>query len=49
MMAEEHVTIKKSTYNKILVGLVAVMVAFSFSLGFILAGGEKQSATGKIN
>ena len=48
MMAEEHVTIKKSTYNKILVGLVAVMVAFSFSLGFILGGGEKQSATGKV-
>ncbi|MBI2232627.1 MAG: DsbA family protein [Candidatus Aenigmarchaeota archaeon] len=42
-MAEEHVTIKKSTYNKILAGLVVVMVAFSFSLGFILGGSGKTA------
>lgn len=46
-MAEEHVTIKKSTYNKLLIGLVVVLIAFSFSFGFILGGaGRATTVTG---
>lgn len=45
-MTEEHISIKKSTYNKLLVGLVVLLIAFSFSFGFILGSGG--GATGKI-
>lgn len=45
-MAEDHITVKKSTYNKILAALVMLAVAFSFFAGFFIGGGGKVSATG---
>jgi protein-disulfide isomerase len=44
-MAEE-ISIKKSTYNKILVAVIVLAVAFSFAAGFILGGGATGRATG---
>jgi len=47
MAEHETVSIKKSTYNKMLVALVVVLVAFSFTAGFIL-GGAGKSTTGTV-
>ena len=39
-MTDESITIKKATFNKLLVGLVVVLIAFSFTAGFMLGGGK---------
>lgn len=48
-MAEDHITLKKSTYNKIMICIVVLLVAVSFSGGFILGGnGRGTSGTGTV-
>ncbi len=44
-MTDENITIKKATFNRLLVGFVVVLIAFSFTAGFMLGGG-KLSGTG---
>ena len=44
----EMIAIKRSTYNKLLAGLVIILIAFSFISGFILGGAGKTSVTGSI-
>lgn len=40
-MAQDDVTIKKSTYNQVLAGIVVLAIALSFASGYILGGGGK--------
>lgn len=40
----DQITIKKSTYNKILAVVVVMAVAFSFTAGFVLGGSGKTTA-----
>jgi len=50
-MADEHVTLKKSTYNKILLSVVVLLVAVSFSAGFMIGGsgsGTTVQQTGAV-
>jgi len=42
----QEITIKKSTYNQILVGIVVLAVAFSFATGYMLGG--SGSITGNV-
>lgn len=46
-MTEETISIKKATYKKMLVALVVVLVALSFTAGFII-GGSGKAATGQV-
>jgi protein-disulfide isomerase len=45
----QEVTIKKSTYNQILAGIVVLAIAFSFTLGFVIGEGKiGGSATNQV-
>jgi protein-disulfide isomerase len=46
-MSEENITVKKSTFNKLLVSFVVVVVVLSFAAGFIMGGGS-GSITGAV-
>ena len=44
-MSEEHVTLKKSTYNKLVYGLIVVLIIASFTSGYVVGGLGRTSGT----
>lgn len=44
----DEITIRKSTYNRILAGIVVMAVVLSFTLGFMVGNGGKATVTGAL-
>jgi protein-disulfide isomerase len=47
-MSDDTISVKKSTYVKIQIALVVVLVAFAFTGGFFLGGSGKAATTGQV-